>query len=239
MNQTHPVKLSIVIPTLNEAANIGRLLQSLSGLLSHSLLTSVEVLIVDGGSQDDTVQIADRHGGRCISAKRGRAVQMNAGWQASSGEMILFLHADSGVTPAWLEGLTAVCCMDDDSPRWGRFDVRINDRSVAFRLIESLINLRSRITGISTGDQAQFVSRACLEQIGGVPQQALMEDVELSKRLKILCKPLNRKEKIITSARRWRNGGIIRTIVQMWRLRWAYFLGASPESLAARYRHER
>ncbi len=221
--------LSIIVPVLNEEPAIVAMLQGLSGLRARG----AEVIVVDGGSRDRTVALAQPLCDRLIAAPRGRAAQMNAGAGVARGDVLLFLHADTGL-PADAdrlvrEGLAA------SGRAWGRFDVRIAGRHPLFPVIAATMNLRSRATGIATGDQAMFVDRAAVAAVGGFPDIALMEDIVRSRRLKRLGRPLCLKAQALTSGRRWEKHGVVRTILTMWRLRLAFFLGAEPARLAASY----
>ncbi len=221
--------LSIIIPTLNEEAGIAATLAALALLRSRG----VEVIVVDGGSSDGTVAIAAPLCTRVITAPRGRAPQMNAGAGAAHGEVLLFLHADTRL-PDDADRL-AVDGLAHSGRPWGRFDVRIAGSHPLFPVIAALMNLRSRLTGIATGDQAIFVSADAFAAIGGFPDIPLMEDLVLSRRLKRLGRPLCLCARALTSGRRWEKHGVMRTILTMWRLRLAFFLGASPDKLAERY----
>jgi rSAM/selenodomain-associated transferase 2 len=222
------VPISIVIPVLNEAARLETTLKSLIPLRA----TGTEVIVVDGGSSDATPDIARGLADRFLASARGRAMQMNAGAAIARGEVLLFLHADTRL-PADAVGI--VCRGVTTSGRaWGRFDVHF-DEGLLLGLIASMMNLRSRITGIATGDQAIFVSRAAFDAVGGFPAIALMEDIAFTTRLKRLCRPLCIRAKVTTSPRRWKEKGTLRTVFLMWRLRLAYFLGADPRRLAQRY----
>ncbi|GAA3528857.1 TIGR04283 family arsenosugar biosynthesis glycosyltransferase [Zobellella aerophila] len=221
--------LSIIIPMLNEA-------RALPGMLARLPLRGChcEVILVDGGSRDDSVAIARQAGFRVLETAPGRARQMNAGAAAATGELLLFLHADTLLPPMGLQALQAA--LADGKHRWGRFDVRISGRHPMFGVVAGLMNLRSRLTGIATGDQAIFVTREAFSRIGGFPDQPLMEDIELSKRLKHLSAPACLSLKVSTSGRRWESRGLWRTIWLMWRLRFAYWRGAPAEQLARAYR---
>lgn len=224
------MRISIIVPMLNEA-------EALPDLLAHLLpwlRCSCEVLLVDGGSRDGSVVLAECAGFTVLHAERGRARQMNAGAQVASGEVLLFLHADTRL-PAAADHLVRQALADPQAS-WGRFDVQITGRSPMLRVVGWMMNRRSRLTGIATGDQAIFVRRTVFEAIGGFPDQPLMEDVELSRRLKKWGSPACLKARVITSGRRWETRGVWRTILLMWRLRLAYWLGASPEQLARQYR---
>ena len=194
-----------------------------------------EVIVVDGGSRDRTPDLARPLADIVLAAPRGRASQMNAGAARASGDVLLFLHADTRLPPAAdglvLDGLRRSAC------HWGRFDVTIAGKSPTLRLVAALMNLRSRVSGIATGDQAIFVTREAFAAVGGYPDIALMEDIALSRRLKSVSRPLCLKQRVTTSGRRWDERGVFRTILLMWRLRLAYFLGAEPAALARRYGH--
>ncbi len=222
--------LSIVVPVLNEAAGIAGTLQALAPLRARG----AEVIVVDGGSYDDTVATATPLADHVIDGPRGRARQMNAGAARASASRLLFLHADTRL-PERADALIEAAL--DAHPRaWGRFDVVIEGRSRMLPVIAALMNRRSRWTGIATGDQAMFMTRAAFEAAGGFPDQPLMEDIELSSRLKRLRAPACLRERVGTSGRRWEQRGVWRTIVLMWRLRLLYALGVGADRLAAWYR---
>jgi rSAM/selenodomain-associated transferase 2 len=224
-------KLSIILPVLDEEAGITAALAAVAPLRTRG----VEVIVVDGGSHDHTVELALPLADRVISAPRGRAAQMNAGAAAAGGEVLLFLHADTRLPPdadrLLLDGLTAL------SWRWGRFDLRIEGRSALLPVVAAFVNWRSLLTGIATGDQAMFVTRTAFDQVGGFPDIALMEDIELSRRLKRVSRPLCLAARVTTSGRRWDERGTLRTILLMWRLRLAHWFGAEPAALARRYNY--
>jgi rSAM/selenodomain-associated transferase 2 len=221
--------LSVIVPVLNEAAGIVAVLQPLAALRQRG----VEVLVVDGGSQDDTVAWARPHADAVLSAPRGRARQMNHGAAQARGAVLWFVHADTLIPP---EADRRVRTAIDAGALWGRFDVRIVGQHPMLRVVAALMNLRSRLSGIATGDQALFVRRDAFERVGGFPDQPLMEDVELSKRLRALGAPACLRERVATSGRRWETRGVWRTIVLMWRLRWRYWRGESAQALAEAYR---
>jgi len=222
------MRLSIVIPALNEAAYIGDSLQPLQAMRARGH----EVILVDGGSDDDTLRLAQPLVDRCLTAPTGRARQMNAGAAGASGDIVWFLHADTRAAPASDRIILSACSTPGC---WGRFDVRLSGRQPLLRLVERLMNLRSRLTGIATGDQGLFVSRALFEAVGRFPEIPLMEDIELSKRLRRVRRPLCLRQQLVSSSRRWEKHGIVRTIGLMWYLRLAYFLGVPAERLAVRY----
>ncbi len=218
------------MPVFNEAAGMDAALQALAPLLARG----AQLIVVDGGSTDDTAARAQGLGAQLTHAPRGRALQMNAGAQQASGELLLFLHADTLLPP----GADALIdqALAAGPHIWGRFDVRITGKPRLLRVIAAFMNARSRCSGIATGDQAMFMTRAAFEAVGGFPAQPLMEDIELSKRLLALSRPVCLRAPVITSGRRWESRGVWRTVLLMWRLRLAYWLGAAPERLAQLYR---
>ena len=222
-------RLSIIIPALNEAAGIATTLAALQPYRERG----VEVIVVDGGSSDGTTERARPLADRVLNAPRGRAAQMNVGAAAAAGDVLLFLHADTTL-PADADGLVLYGLADTGSV-WGRFDVSIEGANPLLRMVAALMNWRSQITGIATGDQAMFVTRNGFAAAGGFPDIALMEDIALSKRLKRLSRPLCLAARAHTSGRRWIERGVLRTVLLMWRLRLAYWLGAEPATLARRY----
>lgn len=219
---------TIIMPVLDEATEIETALTALAPYRARG----GEVIVADGGSSDRTAELARPLADRVIVAPRGRAAQMNAGAAAANGDVLLFLHADTRLPDnadrLVLDGLAY------SGRNWGRFDVRFDGgRLLAF--VALMMNWRSRLTGIATGDQALFVTRAAFERVGGFPAIALMEDVVLSAKLKHISKPLALHVRVTTSARRWRKHGTLRTVLLMWRLRLAFFLGADPEKLVKIY----
>ena len=224
------LRLSIVMPVLNEAAGLGAALQALAPLLARG----AELIVADGGSSDQSAALALTSGAQLVNAPRGRALQMNAGAVQARGEVLLFLHADTTL-PANAVALISEALAS--GPRvWGRFDVAITGRPAMLKLIATLMNLRSRWSGIATGDQAMFMTRAAFEAVGGFPAQPLMEDIEISKRLLLLSRPACLRAKILTSGRRWEARGVWRTVLLMWRLRFAYWRGATSDHLAELYK---
>jgi rSAM/selenodomain-associated transferase 2 len=222
--------LSIVVPVLNEAAGIEVALAALAPLRERGC----ELIVVDGGSRDDTVARARPLADRLIEGPRGRARQMNAGAMAAATPRLLFLHADTRLPERADELIAASLAAHPKA--WGRFDVVIEGRSRMLPVIAALMNRRSRWSGIATGDQAMFMTRAAFEAVGGFPDQPLMEDVEMSMRLKRARRPACLRERVVTSGRRWEQRGVWRTIVLMWWLRLLYALGASADRLAPWYR---
>ncbi|MDE2358135.1 MAG: TIGR04283 family arsenosugar biosynthesis glycosyltransferase [Betaproteobacteria bacterium] len=221
--------LSVIVPTLNEAAGIVDSLQALQPLRR----SGVEVIVADGGSDDDTRALAAPWVDAVVAAPPGRAVQMNVAAARARGDILLFPHADTELPPAADQLVERVLGQKDAV--WGRFDVAIAASSRLLFVVAWMMNLRSRVTGIATGDQTIFVRREAFAVIGGYPEIPLMEDIELSRRLKLLRRPCCLKERVITSGRRWETRGTMRTIVLMWRLRLAYVMGADPARLAAEY----
>lgn len=219
-----------MIPTLNESAALPALLDD----LGPARLAGHQVIVVDGGSSDDTVALALGRVDRIVTSAAGRACQMNAGAASATGELLWFVHADTRVPDGALEALLRTW---RNGRRWGRFGVRLSGDAWPLRVIETLMNLRSCATGIATGDQGIFVERRLFEEIGRFPGMPLMEDIALSKTLRSRQRPACiRRPRLRTSSRRWETRGIWRTILLMWRLRLAYALGADPADLARRYR---
>ena len=220
--------LSIIVPALDEAAIIARALQALAPFRQRG----AEVIVVDGGSQDGTAELARPHADRVIAAERRRSAQMNAGARIARGEVLLFLHADTSLPPD-ADRLVLRALVGANA--WGRFDVHIEGRSPLLALVATLMNWRSRLTGIATGDQAMFASRKIFAEAGGFPEIPLMEDIALSQTLKRIARPICLAARVTTSGRRWERHGVARTMLMMWRLRLAFFLGADPAALARRY----
>jgi rSAM/selenodomain-associated transferase 2 len=225
-------QLSIIMPVLNEGEGIVAALDALAELRS----LGVEVIVVDGGSRDATIQRARMRADSIVIAPRGRAVQMNAGAARARGDVFLFLHSDTRLPRdaehVLLNGLQRT------GRSWGRFDVKIKGRGLMLPVIGWFMNLRSRLTGIATGDQGIFARRNAFQSVGGFPPIPLMEDIALSKALKRLSRPLCLAECVVTSGRRWEEAGVFATMFLMWRLRFAYFCGADPTELARRYGYE-
>lgn len=221
--------LSIIVPTRNEAAQIAATLEPLQPLRAQGH----EILLVDGGSSDGTPEYVRPLCDRIVNAPRGRARQMNAGAQVARGDVLWFLHADTRASAEAIDALLAALAQPQCA--WGRFDVRLSGTLPLLRVVEHMMNLRSRWTGIATGDQGLFVRRDLFARMGGFQDIPLMEDIELSRRLKHEAPPVCLRECLVTSSRRWEQNGIVRTILLMWRLRFAYWLGVSPERLAALY----
>jgi rSAM/selenodomain-associated transferase 2 len=219
------VTLSIIVPVLDEADRLEALLAELA-----RDCPSAEVVVADGGSRDGSVEIAARAPGvGLVRSDRGRARQMNAGALRETGEILLFLHADTRLPSGTAKAVHRA--LADPSVAYGRFDVRFDRPGAMFRLIAWLMNVRSRLTGICTGDQAIFVRRAAFERLGGYPEIALMEDVELTSRLKRIGRFAPLRLRVTTSARRWERNGVARTIVLMWTLRFLYLCGVGPDRL--------
>ncbi|MGM0768865.1 MAG: TIGR04283 family arsenosugar biosynthesis glycosyltransferase [Pseudomonadota bacterium] len=223
--------LSVIVPVWQEAATIAQTLQALASLRA----AGHEVVVVDGGSTDGTARLAEGLCDRLVTSERGRARQMNAGARVATGEVLLFLHADTRLpesAPGALERFRS------SRKAWGRFDVCLSGRRPLFRVIAWFMNQRSRLTGIATGDQALFVRRSVFEALRGFEPLPLMEDVELSSRLRLVSRPYCVSDPVVTDSRRWEQQGAWRTILLMWRLRWRYWRGESPESLVAAYRSD-
>lgn len=225
--------ITIIVPFLNERAEMPALLSH----LSHWRNRGNEVLLVDGGSRDGSGELAFEQGFSVLHSKRGRAQQMNTGARVAKGDILVFLHADSRL-PDDADTLLQHHFNESErgqALRWGRFDVCIDGSSAMFPVIAWFMNRRSRWSGIATGDQALFVRADEFQQVGGYPQQPLMEDVALSQRLKQQSKPLCLSARVHTSGRRWLKQGVWRTILLMWKLRWLYWRGVSATTLAKYY----
>ncbi len=217
--------LAIVMPVLNEA-------HAVTDAVDAARAQGDACIIVDGGSTDDTVRRAQRAGAQVVLAKRGRALQMNAGACIADCDVLLFLHADCRLPSG------AGACIREHMARgaiWGRFDVRLDSQRPALALIGWMMNLRSRLSGIATGDQGIFVSRQAFEAQGGFPAIALMEDIAFSRAMRRVARPVCLRSTMLVSARRWERRGVVRTVLQMWGLRAAYFFGASPDWLHQQY----
>lgn len=224
-------RLSIVVPARNEAETIADLLYDLRTLREYGH----EVLLVDGNSSDRTTEIAGPWVDRWITTPAGRATQMNAGAKIANGDILWFVHADTRVPPQAAEQILLACT--PTGRKWGRFDVRLSGRHWLLRIVERMMNWRSAITGIATGDQGIFVNAASFASVSGFPDIPLMEDIALSRALSKLSPPARiRSPRLQTSSRRWEENGIISTVFLMWRLRAAYVLGAPMAEIARRYR---
>ena len=217
--------LSLVIPVFNDAEVLRSLLDDLK-----RFRPDLEVIVVDGGSDDNVEDaITTQH---LVRTQLGRGQQLRFGAEIAKSPWIWMLHADSRVTPSMIQELDSVL----HRPGWGCFQIQLSGRQVLFRLVESLMNIRSRISGICTGDMGIFVHRSLLDAIGGVPNIPLMEDIELSKRLRRLSRPIMLKTMIQSSSRTWERHGTWRTIIRMWIFRLRYFFGANPDTLSDEYR---
>jgi rSAM/selenodomain-associated transferase 2 len=231
------MRLAVVVPVLNEERVIADALARLAPLRARGAV----VVVVDGGSADRTVENARAGAEHVLVATRGRAQQMNAGARHALADptvdTLLFLHADTRL-PADADRVLRMAC-NARPVAWGRFDVRIEGSSSALRLVAAMMNLRSRLTGICSGDQCLFATRALFETLGGFAELPLMEDIEFSRRARRVAWPVSLRARVTTSGRRWERHGVVRTVLLMWRLRLAYFLGADPARLASIYRDAR
>lgn len=224
---SHEPTVAVVMPVLNEAGALPVALEHLRQQAPD------EIIVVDGGSDDATRDIVRNHPRiRLLDTVRGRAAQMNAGAAATHSDILLFLHTDTRLPPGAIGSVRAAVRAGH---LWGRFDVRLDNSKPIYRVIEWLMNQRSAITGIATGDQAIFVRRDVFEELDGYPAIALMEDIALSARLKRIMTPARLKTTVTTSARRWERYGVMRTVARMWWLRLCYWLGVSPARLARWY----
>ena len=220
--------VSIIIPVLNEADGIVQVLERLQGFRAQG----TEIIVVDGGSDDDTAECARLLADCVTTSRRGRSLQMNTGAALASGDILLFLHADTLLPPSALELVRAAV---GNGGCWGRFDVNIKGAIRGLGMVAYMMNWRSRLTGIATGDQAIFVTREAFRRVGGFPEIALMEDIVLSRELRARAWPACFSDRVTTSGRRWERNGVLRTILTMWRLRLRFHFGASPADLAREY----
>jgi len=224
------MKFSIIIPTLNEEKTIQSCLLAL-----QPLRNACEIIIVDGESADSTRILAAPLADKVITSTKGRARQMNSGARQATGDVLIFLHADTCLPE------NAVQLLEQEissTGLWGRFDICLSGKPFMLKVIAQMMNWRSRLTGIATGDQVIFVTRSAFEEVGQYPEISLMEDVALCKALKKISPPLCLKAKVISSGRRWERNGICRTILLMWNLRLLYYVGVDPEKLAFYYKND-
>ena len=220
--------ISIIIPVLNEEQSVKALLQQLQIYRQQGH----EVIVVDGGSDDETVSISKSLADKVIIFDSGRARQMNKGVAESTNEVLWFLHADTSISENAIKTIQESLNKYD----WGRFNIKLSGSHFLFRIIEKMINIRSCLSGVATGDQGIFVKRKTFESVGGYSEIPLMEDVALSYKLKTISQPACNKKTLTTSSRRWENNGIIKTILLMWYLRFLYWIGVAPDKLAKLYR---
>lgn len=215
--------IAIVVPVLNEAEFLHAVLSQLKGIAAN------EVIFVDGGSTDGTDDLLRASGVQWVSSLAGRAAQMNCGASKTKSDILLFVHVDTAINSSHIEAIRHA--MRDEKIAGGRFDVHLSGTHPMFRVIEYMMNLRSRLTKISTGDQAIFVRRKVFERLGGFPDQPLLEDVEFSRKIKCAGRLASLRQCVETSSRRWEQHGVLRTIVLMWWLRLRYWMGADPARL--------
>jgi rSAM/selenodomain-associated transferase 2 len=225
----HQARLSVIVPVRNEAEDI----EEVIGRLKHLCELDVELIVVDGESTDGTPEQLAKAGFHVLSSAQGRGHQFARGCAAASYDNLLLLHADTLLPDGAL--MLIERSLATGSACWGRFDVQIAGTLNGLGMVAAMINWRSRLTGIATGDQALFMTRTALAAVGGVPAQVLMEDIELSRRLRVLSKPICLRQRVTTSGRRWQRDGLWSTIWLMWTLRWRYWRGASAESIARAY----
>ena len=226
------MKISIIVPVLNEISLLHQQLEQF-----RTLDAEYQLIFCDGGSKDGTYQLLHTWGLTVLQSDAGRALQMNRGAAEASGDLLLFVHADTRIKNEDIQAM--IEAMQVTGVVGGHFDVRLSGQAWPFRVIEWMINMRSCLSKISTGDQCQFVRRDVFEGMQGFPKQPLMEDVEFAKRLKRLGRVICLHRKVETSSRRWETKGICKTIWLMWRLRFLYWLGESPDKLVKEYRHAR
>jgi rSAM/selenodomain-associated transferase 2 len=226
---SRPPVVSIIVPVFNEAVSIEAFLES----VRRSCARRAEIIVVDGGSTDATATLAQPLCDCLVKSPKGRAVQMNAGARRANAPVFWFLHADSQLPRLAVEQIRNE--LTRNGHRWGHFEARLSGSQFSLRIVERLMNWRSRLTGIATGDQGLFVTRELFDSIGGFPDIALMEDIAMSRKLKAVGRPVCLSQQLVTSSRRWEENGILRTIVLMWKLRLLYFAGVHPDKLAQMY----
>lgn len=223
------MRCTIIIPVLNEAENIVTCLQPLQGIRQ----AGHEVIVVDGGSSDNTWALAEPYADHLLESGAGRARQMNAGASMASGDVLVFLHADTTLPNMAMQDIARALLIGKKC--WGRFSVRLSGQQPLFRLVETMMNIRSCLTAIATGDQAMFIQREIFTSVGGFDEIPLMEDIAMSKKLKRYGRPACLQARVCTSSRRWEQQGILRTVLLMWSLRLRYWMGVSPEVLVQSY----
>lgn len=221
--------LSIIIPVLNEQENIRGLLK----LLQSARNRGAELVVVDGSSTDLSCEVAEPLCDHLVHSERGRAKQMNAGAARASGKLLWFLHADSIPSDAALDRLRKIC--DSGENVWGRFDISMSGSHFLLKMVAFMMNIRSSVTGIATGDQGIFIHRNLFEEVNGFPDLLLMEDISICRELKKIMMPLCCREKLVTSSRKWEEKGILRTIMLMWWIRFSYAMGSDPKKLYQQY----
>ena len=220
-----PITVAIVVPVLNEGIHLKPLFAFLSKVRVRSLF-------VDGGSSDDTRQQCENLGFRVIQSPAGRAVQMNQGAGQIDADYFWFLHADC-IPPD--NAVQAIQQAVSEGYSWGRFNIRLTGPGFVYRVIANMMNWRSCWTQVATGDQGIFVARELFAEIGGYPEIPLMEDVAISKLLRQHSRGACIRSVLQVSSRRWEDRGVVRTILQMWWLRWRYFIGTDPVTLHREY----
>ena len=221
------MKFSIIIPTLNEEKTIEGCLSAL-----QSLRNECEIIIADGDSIDKTQILAAPLADKVIISAKGRAKQMNNGARHATGDILIFLHADTCLPKNALQIIQQEIGING---QWGRFDIQLSGNHFMLKVIAQMMNWRSRLTGIATGDQVIFVTRQAFEKAGQYPEINLMEDIALCKALKKVSPPICLTDKVISSGRRWEHNGIYKTILLMWSIRLRYYFGADPQTLAFLY----
>ena len=217
------MRISVILPVLNEESTIAATLHGVCALAPH------EIIVVDGGSGDRTRAIGAQCGARVLMTSAGRARQMNRGALEATGDVLLFLHADTRLPASALLDIAAA--LSDPRYLGGRFDVKLDSDRCLLKVVGFMISLRSRLSKIGTGDQAIFVRREVFAEMGGFPDLPLMEDIAFCRMLKRQGEVACLRSKVVTSARRWEVDGVWRTILRMWTLKLLYLAGVSPARL--------
>jgi len=221
------MKFSIIIPTLNEEKTIASCLLPLQPLRNNCEIIIVDATCGQPNANGPHAHLADK----IIISAKGRARQMNLGASHARGDVLIFLHADTALPDNALQLIEQHL----GNKQWGRFDIRLSGDHFMLNVIAWMMNRRSRLTGIATGDQTIFVTRQAFAAAGQYPEIALMEDIALSKTLKKISPPLCLHAKVTSSGRRWEHFGVYRTILLMWTLRLRYFFNTDPQRLAELY----
>ena len=220
---------SIIVPVLNEEVFLTRYLNVFRRFLNDGH----EIIIIDGGSSDNSARLTQELGCKVLISKPSRGLQQHVGALQSENEILLFLHADTNLPNDAFSLIHQA--LKSSNKSWGRFDVSFSNSSLIYKIIAWMMNKRSCLTGIVTGDHIIFTTRSSYFKSGGFADIPIMEDIDISKRLKLISKPICLKHKVVTSSRKWEQQGVSKTIIKMWCLRTLFFFGVSSKRLARLY----